>query len=331
MSPAAAVPHDLVVPPPRPKRKPAKPYPRKADGAAPADESPSGRPPRSSVSAADSLQRSDSPTVQRPSPQTLSPSPLVAPPSGLASAFAAVQPPAHCRGSHGRGCDSRLAKLSSFALDDSCGGAGSSSCLAPQGSLQQHAPPLVANRPQSSLQLLLAYLQLLQGHRLYAQQPPPPPPPPPQQQQQQPLAAQQLQAVAAVAAAASAAAAAAASAVVASADDVTQALLNAHPPSGFPFFGMPPSALVHLATLNPKMQHQTASMLPVPPRTALPCAAQLWPGGRQGAPLGSRFRTGSGSMQAPLHGRRALRARIGDATALAGVDTAAPAAGAGAH
>lgn len=52
--------------------------------------------------------------------------------------------------------------------------------------------------------------------------------------------------VAAVTAAASAAAAAAAAAVVAAAGQEVQTHMQAHPPSCFPFFGMPPSALTQI-------------------------------------------------------------------------------------
>lgn len=52
--------------------------------------------------------------------------------------------------------------------------------------------------------------------------------------------------VAAVTAAASAAAAAAAAAVVAAAGQEVQTHMQAHPPSCFPFFGLPPSALAQI-------------------------------------------------------------------------------------
>ncbi len=60
--------------------------------------------------------------------------------------------------------------------------------------------------------------------------------------------------VAAVAAAASAAAAAAAAAVVAAAGQQVQAYLQAHPPQGFPFFGMPPSLLAQLTMQAPAVE-----------------------------------------------------------------------------
>ena len=64
-----------------------------------------------------------------------------------------------------------------------------------------------------------------------------------QQQQQRDRSDVTEATVAAVAAAASAAAAAAAAAVVAAAGRQVQAHLQAHPPKGFPFFGVPPSLL----------------------------------------------------------------------------------------
>ncbi|PNH08309.1 Protein CCA1, partial [Tetrabaena socialis] len=60
--------------------------------------------------------------------------------------------------------------------------------------------------------------------------------------------------VAAVAAAASAAAAAAAAAVVAAAGQQVQAHLQAHPPQGFPFFGMPPSLLAQITLQNSPLE-----------------------------------------------------------------------------
>lgn len=65
--------------------------------------------------------------------------------------------------------------------------------------------------------------------------------------------------VAAVAAAASAAAAAAAAAVVAAAGQQVQAHMQVHPPSGFPFFGVPPSLLAQMsAASTPAMEQAVA-------------------------------------------------------------------------
>jgi hypothetical protein len=80
-----------------------------------------------------------------------------------------------------------------------------------------------------------------------------------QQQQMQPQLQQQHvgevadATVAAVTAAASAAAAAAAAAVVAAAGQEVQMHMQAHPPSCFPFFGLPPSAFAHLAPVAPAL------------------------------------------------------------------------------
>lgn len=79
-------------------------------------------------------------------------------------------------------------------------------------------------------------------------------------QQGQTLAeGQHTAAVAAVAAAASAAAAAAAAAVVAAAEAHVQASLQANPPKGFPFFGLPPSIL---ATMGLQLQSEAQVTLP---------------------------------------------------------------------
>jgi hypothetical protein len=59
--------------------------------------------------------------------------------------------------------------------------------------------------------------------------------------------------VAAVTAAASAAAAAAAAAVVAAAGQEVQMHMQAHPPSCFPFFGLPPSAFAQLSPAAPTL------------------------------------------------------------------------------
>ena len=82
--------------------------------------------------------------------------------------------------------------------------------------------------------------------------------------QQLPAAEGHSAAVAAVAAAASAAAAAAAAAVVAAAEAHVQASLQANPPKGFPFFGLPPSIL---ATMGLQLQSDAQ----VPPRPLAPC------------------------------------------------------------
>ncbi len=71
-------------------------------------------------------------------------------------------------------------------------------------------------------------------------------------------------AVAAVAAAASAAAAAAAAAVVAAAEAHVQAALQANPPKGFPFFGLPPSILANMG-----LQHQNGAQV-------LACSSHPW-------------------------------------------------------
>lgn len=275
-----AVPHDLVVPPPRPKRKPAKPYPRKADSAALLDDS-GGPPPPSPAGGGDSLRQcSGSPALQRPLQRTSSLSPLsVAPISPSPTYAPAIGHPGQVRGrgppAHSSQC--RLDQLSSVALDgafapcSSTSGAEGMSFGAPsaRGRMRCHAPGPA--RLQSNRQPLLEHFlpgervshplcpqqsqQLQQLQQLEPSQ---------QQPQQQtlhpllpmqllhpPITSQQLATVAAVAAAASAAAAAAASAVVASADSVTQAMLDANPPKGFPFFGIPPSSLAHLAALAP--------------------------------------------------------------------------------
>jgi hypothetical protein len=59
--------------------------------------------------------------------------------------------------------------------------------------------------------------------------------------------------VAAVTAAASAAAAAAAAAVVAAAGQEVQMHMQAHPPSCFPFFGLPPSAFAQVSPVAPAL------------------------------------------------------------------------------
>jgi hypothetical protein len=81
-----------------------------------------------------------------------------------------------------------------------------------------------------------------------------------QQQLMQPQLQQQMHpgevadaTVAAVTAAASAAAAAAAAAVVAAAGQEVQMHMQAHPPSCFPFFGLPPSAFAQLAPVAPAL------------------------------------------------------------------------------
>ena len=69
--------------------------------------------------------------------------------------------------------------------------------------------------------------------------------------------------VAAVTAAASAAAAAAAAAVVAAAGQEVQTHMQAHPPSCFPFFGVPPSALTQVTpTHGASALDQAASLSP---------------------------------------------------------------------
>lgn len=75
------------------------------------------------------------------------------------------------------------------------------------------------------------------------------------QQQQQPQNGGDVTdaTVAAVTAAASAAAAAAAAAVVAAAGQEVQMHMQAHPPSCFPFFGVPPSAFAQLAPAAPAL------------------------------------------------------------------------------
>lgn len=348
----AVVPHDLVVPPPRPKRKPAKPYPRKADSAALTEDTPSGGPaPRSPGS--DSLHNSGSPAPARAPQRTSSLSPLSAPaPPNLMNPFTRVSSAAGSaigRAPSGRSSESRLNKLSSVALDGATGPTGgvASSVVGPSA-MQHHAPPMAApGCTQSSPHPLLApqlhaprggplYGQQLQQFQqlqlsqhiaqqqsqqsvavqslLQAQAQPLP------QQAQAPLASHQLAAVAAVAAAASAAAAAAASAVVASADEVTQALLNANPPNGFPFFGMPPSALAHLASLKPSRQLRSAATLPVPPRANPPGA--LPP---VGLPLRSKVRTGSSGLLSSLQGELLAPASDDARSLLPTLDSVVPA------
>lgn len=84
-------------------------------------------------------------------------------------------------------------------------------------------------------------------------------PPPQHQQMAHHAATEQVSevneaTVAMVAAAASAAAAAAAAAVVAAAGLQVQAHLQAHPPAGFPFFGVPPSLLAQVTLANPALE-----------------------------------------------------------------------------
>jgi hypothetical protein len=197
---------DIAIPPPRPKRKPSKPYPRK-DGLS-----------SSGLTGTSQLQVSS----QMPSNSQL--------PAGLQAALAQqlfMQPQSQQQ-SQQQGLFQQLpAQPSPFGLPQSLG---------MEGLLHNFDSLTTAN-------------SLASGH---------------QQQQQQAQAQPQVQAqqhpgevtdatVAAVTAAASAAAAAAAAAVVAAAGQEVQMHMQAHPPSCFPFFGLPPSAFAQLSPGAPAL------------------------------------------------------------------------------
>ena len=193
----AVLPENLNIPPPRPKRKPAHPYPRKAEPQASEQLLPaqswSGSLPTLAAAAA-----AASPSQQQQQGGALTQARGVSPgPRGYAtgseaggnsrpSPFSAVQQQVH----------SRL-QLPGATSGGSVGGDRQ------QQHQQQHGQSLAEGS----------------GHAV---------------------------AVAAVAAAASAAAAAAAAAVVAGAEAHVQAALQANPPKGFPFFGLPPSTLANM-------------------------------------------------------------------------------------
>jgi hypothetical protein len=196
---------DIAIPPPRPKRKPSKPYPRK-DGLS-----------SSGLTGTSQLQVSS----QMPSDSQL--------PAGLQAALAQqlfMQPQSQQQ-SPQQGLFQQLpAQPSPFGLPQSLG---------MEGLLHNFDSLTTAN-------------SLASGH----------------QQLQQAQAQTQVQAqqhpgevtdatVAAVTAAASAAAAAAAAAVVAAAGQEVQMHMQAHPPSCFPFFGLPPSAFAQLSPVSPAL------------------------------------------------------------------------------
>ena len=184
------LPEDLNIPPPRPKRKPAHPYPRKADpqSGKPLLPAQSGSLPTLASAAA-----AAAPSLQQQSGST--------PTRGISRA------PHHLAGS----ATADNARPSPF------------STVQQQVHSGLHHPPA-------------SYATSGGGDR----------------EQQQP-AEGHAAAVAAVAAAASAAAAAAAAAVVAAAEAHVQASLQANPPKGFPFFGLPPSML---ATMGLQLQSE---------------------------------------------------------------------------
>ena len=186
------LPENLSIPPPRPKRKPAHPYPRKAEPQSseqlrPAQSGSGSLPTLAAAAAAatpSQQQHGASAQARGVSPGPRNPVGFEAGGTSRPSPFSAVQQQVH----------SRL-QLSHTAS----GGSGA----------------VGADRQQP-----------LEGHAA---------------------------AVAAVAAAASAAAAAAAAAVVAAAEAHVQASLQANPPKGFPFFGLPPSIL---ATMGLQLQSE---------------------------------------------------------------------------
>ena len=176
------LPPDLTIPPPRPKRKPARPYPKKSEPEA--SDTGAG-----AAAAQPGNGAGGSGELQRHGPlhgsQHLAAS--AASPAGRPSASPS-------QGTHSFGTQALLQGASSMPA------------------MGSHLPP---RKPEWAH-------QGLQRASMDAN-------------------------VAAIAAAASAAAAAAAAAVVATADEATQAQLQASPPQGFPFFGMPPSALALFA------------------------------------------------------------------------------------
>lgn len=177
------LPPDLTIPPPRPKRKPARPYPKKSEPEA----------------------------------------------SDTGAGAAAAQPG---NGSGGGGELQRHGPLhSSQHLTASA--ASPAACPSSSPSPGTHSLGTQALlQGASSMPAMGAYM----------------PPRKPEWAHQGLQRATMDASVAAIAAAASAAAAAAAAAVVATADEATQAQLQASPPQGFPFFGMPPSALALFAS-----------------------------------------------------------------------------------
>lgn len=206
---------DIAIPPPRPKRKPSKPYPRK-DGLS-----------SSGLTGTSQLQAS---TSQLPANSQL--------PPGLQSAlqhhlFLQQQQPQQSQ--------------------------QQGSLLFQQQHPAQHQQPPYG-LPHSlgmgvegllhNFDSLTTASSLASGHQLPHTQP--------QlqaQQQQRPQNGGEVTdaTVAAVTAAASAAAAAAAAAVVAAAGQEVQMHMQAHPPSCFPFFGVPPSAFAQLAPAAPAL------------------------------------------------------------------------------
>lgn len=199
---------DFAIPPPRPKRKPSKPYPRK-DGL-------------SSSGLTGTSQRQAS--SQLPATSQL--------PPGLQSALQQhlfMQQPQHGQQQDLMFQQQHPAQQPPYGLPQSMG---------LDGLLHNFDSLTTASSLGSGHQLPQAPVQ----PQLQAQQ-----------QTQQQLGEVTDATVAAVTAAASAAAAAAAAAVVAAAGQEVQMHLQAHPPSCFPFFGLPPSAFAQLSPVAPAL------------------------------------------------------------------------------
>ena len=183
------LPENLNIPPPRPKRKPAHPYPRKAE-------------PQTSEQLLPAQSGSGSLPTLAAAAAAASPSQQQQQAAGAAQARGVSPGPRHAAGSE----------------------AGGVSRPSPFSAVQQQV--------HSRRQLPGAS----SGGSAGADR----------QQHGQAEGGGHAAAVAAVAAAASAAAAAAAAAVVAAAEAHVQASLQANPPKGFPFFGLPPSILANM-------------------------------------------------------------------------------------
>ncbi len=192
---STVLPENLNIPPPRPKRKPAHPYPRKAE-------------PQSS----EQLLPAQSWSGSLPT---------------LAAAAAAASPSQQQQQQGGALTQARGVSPGGYATGSEAGG---NSRPSPFSAVQQQV--------HSRLQLPGATSGGSIGGDRQQQH---------QQHRQSPAEGSgHAAAIAAVAAAASAAAAAAAAAVVAGAEAHVQAALQANPPKGFPFFGLPPSILANM-------------------------------------------------------------------------------------